>query len=56
MEEFHDLCPAFDEDIYEAVSLKTCIDKRLTTGAPGAGAMEQEIANAGKHLEEEGLQ
>ncbi len=55
MEEFRTLSPAFDEDIYEAVSLKTCIDKRLTMGAPGAGAMEQEIANARRHLEEEGL-
>ncbi len=33
----------FDEDIYEAVSLKTCVEKRLTIGAPGAEAMRRVI-------------
>ncbi len=46
MEEFHSFSEAFDEDIYDAVSIKTCVDKRLTTGAPGQAAMEQEIAQA----------
>ena len=27
--------PAFDQDVYEAISLQTCIDNRLTLGAPG---------------------
>ena len=34
----------FEEDIYEAVSLKTCVEKRLTTGAPGRAAMEKVMA------------
>ena len=34
----------FEEDIYEAVSLKTCVEKRLTTGAPGRAAMEKVLA------------
>ncbi len=34
----------FEEDIYEAVSLKTCVEKRLTTGAPGRAAMERVLA------------
>ena len=25
----------FDEDIYEAISLKTCVETRITKGAPG---------------------
>ncbi len=46
MDEFHSFTEAFDNDIYDAVSLKTCVDKRLTKGAPGAQAMEEEIRNA----------
>ena len=46
MDEFHSFSEAFDNDIYDAVSLKTCVDKRLTKGAPGAQAMEEEIRNA----------
>ena len=34
----------FGEDIYDAVSLKTCVEKRLTIGAPGPEVMKQVIA------------
>ena len=43
MEEFKTLSPCFDEDIYNAVSLETCVNKRLTIGAPGKEAMEKVI-------------
>ncbi len=44
MEEFKKLSPAFDTDIYDSVSLKTCVEKRLTIGAPGKEAMQKVIA------------
>ena len=40
MNELQELSPAFEEDFYDAVSLKTCVQKRLTIGAPGPEAME----------------
>ena len=43
MEEFKTLSPAFEEDIYDAVSLETCVNKRLTMGAPGYDAMKATI-------------
>ncbi|MCR4808023.1 MAG: argininosuccinate lyase [Lachnospiraceae bacterium] len=43
LEELKGICDKFDEDIYDAVSLKTCVEKRLTTGAPGKEAMEKVI-------------
>ena len=43
LEEYKKVCPAFEDDIYEAISLKTCIEKRLTTGAPGPEMMRQVI-------------
>ena len=52
LEELKKFSPAFDKDVYDAISLKTCVDKRLTTGAPGKAAMEDEIAQCIKYLEE----
>ena len=40
----------FDEDIYEAISLKTCVEKRLTKGAPSKAAMEEFIKEAGDFM------
>ena len=44
LEEYKKISPVFEEDIYEAISLKTCVEKRTTIGAPGKEAMEQVIA------------
>ncbi|HJD32123.1 MAG TPA: argininosuccinate lyase, partial [Candidatus Eisenbergiella stercorigallinarum] len=54
IEEFKSFSPAFEEDVYDAVSLKTCVEKRLTLGAPGRAAMEQVIALNRKYLQENG--
>ena len=43
LEEYKAISPVFEEDIYEAISLKTCVDKRTTIGAPGKEAMEKVI-------------
>lgn len=42
----------FDNDIYDAISLKTCVEKRLTIGAPGISAMEKVIAVNEKFIED----
>jgi len=41
LKEFSEL---FDEDIYDAISLKTCVEKRLTIGAPSPVRMREVIA------------
>ena len=41
LKEFSDV---FEEDVFEAISMETCVNKRLTVGAPGKEAMEQVIA------------
>ncbi len=43
LEELRGISDKFEEDIYDAVSLKTCVEKRLTVGAPGAEAMRKVI-------------
>ena len=44
VEELKEISPVFEEDIYDAISLKTCVEKRLTTGGPGPEAMQRVIA------------
>jgi argininosuccinate lyase len=41
--ELKEFSPAFDEDVYDAVSLGTCVEKRLTLGAPGQEMMKKVI-------------
>ena len=43
----------FEEDIYDAISMETCVNKRLTIGAPGKDAMEQVIAIQKEYLANE---
>lgn len=40
LEEYREISPVFDEDIYDAISLDTCVRKRMTIGAPGQDAMK----------------
>ncbi len=42
----------FDEDIYDAISLKTCVEKRLTKGGPSPEAMDEFIRDSKKWIEE----
>ncbi|MBQ8592329.1 MAG: argininosuccinate lyase [Lachnospiraceae bacterium] len=44
LEELKEISPVFEADIFEAVSLETCVKKRLTIGAPGPDAMKEVIA------------
>ena len=52
LEEYQAISPVFREDIYEAISMKTCVEKRMTIGAPGAEAMKQVIEVYKKELAE----
>ena len=49
--EYQKISPAFEEDIYEAISLETCVNKRVTTGAPGQTVMKQVIEVYKKYIE-----
>ena len=44
LDEFKAISPVFEEDIYDAISMKTCVETRNTIGAPGKAAMEKVIA------------
>ena len=44
LEEYKAISPVFEEDIYEAISMETCVNKRMTIGAPGKEAMTKVIS------------
>ena len=50
LEEFKAISPVFEEDIYEAISMKTCVEMRNTIGAPGKAAMEKVSAKEEAYL------
>ena len=50
MEEYKAISPVFEEDIYEAISMETCVNKRLTKGAPGREVMKKTIITYKEYL------
>ncbi len=50
LEELKNICPAFEEDIYDAISMETCVNKRLTHGACSKTSMEQAISKYDEFL------
>ena len=56
LEELRSISDKFDEDIYDAISLKTCVEKRLTIGAPGEKMMIQVIEKNKEYLKNDTIE
>ena len=52
LEEYKAVSPVFEEDIFDAISMETCVNKRVTIGAPGKTAMRQVIKLYKQYLRE----
>lgn len=52
LEEYKAISPVFEEDIFDAVSMKNCVERRNTIGAPGAEAMKAVIEENRRYLSE----
>ena len=52
LDELKAICPVFEADIYDTISLKTCVEKRLTKGAPSSAAMNEAIREYEAYLAE----
>ena len=48
--ELKSICDMFDMDVYDEISLKTCVEKRITTGGPSRMAITNEIAKNDEFL------
>ena len=51
MEEFHACSPLIGEDIYEAISMQTCVDGRSLTGGTAPARVREEIAAGYRYLD-----
>lgn len=51
LEEYKAISPVFEEDIYEAISLETCVNTRNTIGAPGVEAMKNVLRLEQEYLD-----
>ena len=56
LEELRSISDKFDEDIYDAISLKTCVEKRLTIGAPGEKMMKLVIEKNKEYLKNDAIE
>lgn len=52
LEEYQKISQVFEQDIYEAISMKTCVETRNTIGAPGFEAMKKVLEIQKKYLED----
>lgn len=52
LKELQEISPIFKEDIFEAISLETCVNKRETIGAPGLEPMKQVLEIYKNYLSE----
>ena len=49
LEEFRELSPVFDDDVYEAIKLETCVNMRKADGGPAPEAVKKQIEFARKY-------
>ena len=52
LKDFRSISNLFDEDVYEALELKTCVNGRKVYGGPAKEAVEQQIANIQAFIDE----
>lgn len=55
LEEYKSFSETFDDDIFDAIDLQVCVDKRLTIGAPGYDVMKKYVKDADDFISTEGM-
>ncbi len=46
LEAYKEACPQFEEDVYQAIALETCLNGRISEGGPSAAAVKEQLALA----------
>ena len=52
LDAFRESSPLFEADVYEAIDLRACVEKRVSLGGPTARSVEAQIAFVRKELED----
>ncbi|MFT4143316.1 MAG: argininosuccinate lyase [Mobilitalea sp.] len=53
LEQYQNISPIFEKDIYDAISLSSCVNRRNTIGAPGLEAMSKVLKLNEEYLSKE---
>ena len=51
IQELKEISPVVEEDVFGEISLETCVEKRLTHGAPSSVVMKKQVEENEKYLE-----
>ena len=51
LSEYRALSPFFDQDLYDAISLEACLEKRTSQGGPSRASLAEQIAFVKKEME-----
>ena len=51
LSEYRALSPLFDQDLYDAISLEACLEKRTSQGGPSRASLAEQIAFVKKEME-----
>ena len=51
LEAYKEFSPLFEEDVYAAIDLRTCVEKRGSAGGPTAASVEAQLAHVRQFLE-----
>ena len=54
LRDFRAISSLFDEDVYEALALKTCVNGRKVYGGPARESVEQQISNIEEFIAKRG--
>ena len=50
IDELKAVSPVFEDDVYDAISMETCVSTRCTIGAPSKTAMDKAIASYDEYM------
>lgn len=50
LDEFQQVCPAIQSDVYQAIDIQACIDRRNTHGGPGKDALNEALMRVSQWL------
>ena len=53
LDEYREVSPLFEEDLYDDISLETCVAKRISAGGTGPDSVASQIASVERFLEVE---
>ena len=52
LKDYCSICSEFDDKVYDAIALRTCVNGRNAPGGPGADSVNKQLSDLEKFIEE----